>query len=502
MSLDPLLSALDALVPAGKSRPSKKATLKPIHPELAQLWNWGRAGEVLGHQKLSTVAEERGEWFWSQVWLSPAEALSAQKALRKVPGFSETLVPFATDEAGNYTCHDAKSGALIDWDHETRKQRKLKDSLPKIFTLVAKLLKQESKPAPERTRAAAPVEGTLPSAIRAVKSAALRKHAASHKLHGFNGAALSGDGALVAGQVYGTRAACFAELTKDQDLIPSEPGFVAQKKEMGFVSLSTGGFAFDGEQLVWRMGEQLSIWSWREGALGLDGGAKWTKADPNFMDRPLRFRAGRVAVAAIVDDKVQIALWAIDQLPQVKALAEIQKELGPSTLITVGPWEGGQLHFDLDQNGTVTTLESPEYQVALISRWDGQSGKQIAQTKLKDFDAIDLTVSPDGNRVVVVSREGQLVCFDAKLAETARVKKIVKGKCYATGARFDPSGAFLISSSLELGGKGGDLALWNPEKWKELARSPVKDAAQGFQVRDVARTGLVTTSPLSFFELR
>ena len=56
----------------------------------------------------------------------------------------EGLVPFATDGAGNYVCVEAKSGRVVDWDHETKKTRKLSASLEAYVDAAARALKKRS----------------------------------------------------------------------------------------------------------------------------------------------------------------------------------------------------------------------------------------------------------------------------------------------------------------------------------------------------------------------
>ncbi len=419
-----------------------------------------------------------------------------------MPGFPPTLMPFASDEAGNYTCLDVKSGALVDWDHETRKKRKLPGSLSKIFTEVIAALKQEARAGAAVTPDVPASAGALPTAIRPLKSPVLRKLSAYHRLHGFDGAALSSDGKLVAAMVSGTHDACFGDLASNGEHLPREPGFAEQKRARGSVQMRTNGFVFDEERLAWRLGDQLSCWSWREGVLGLETGGRWTKTKPDFLDKvPLRLRGGRLAAAAIVKERVVIALWEVDAFPKVKALTGATTELAPKTVLPVGPWEGRELLFDLDETGVVTTLESPKYLTISLTRWDAKSGKRLAQKRVNDVDAVDLAVSRDGTRILVLSRGGELLVFDPKLTPGARLKTF-SGKKRSSGVRFAPSGAFFVTSAQEFDNGAGELVTWDSLTLEPLARLPVKEAAQGFQLRAVARTAAVTTSPLAAFELR
>jgi len=60
--------------------------------------------------------------------LSLKTAKSFAKDLRRF-GLPETVVPFATDGAGNFTALDATTAKLVDWDHETRRVKKLGGSI-------------------------------------------------------------------------------------------------------------------------------------------------------------------------------------------------------------------------------------------------------------------------------------------------------------------------------------------------------------------------------------
>ncbi|MFY0534058.1 hypothetical protein [Nannocystis pusilla] len=93
----------------------------PLDADVRALWAWGLAPQVFGDGELGMDGENR--------WLSAEESASYLKDLRLVPEFPESFVPLSTDEAGNFTCFDAATKRVMDWDHEAREGRVLSKSL-------------------------------------------------------------------------------------------------------------------------------------------------------------------------------------------------------------------------------------------------------------------------------------------------------------------------------------------------------------------------------------
>jgi WD40 repeat protein len=121
---------------------------------------------------------------------------------------------------------------------------------------------------------------------------------------------------------------------------------------------------------------------------------------------------------------------------------------------------------------------------------------------VKEIDAVDLAVSPDGTRVLVLGREGALLVFDARLALVKKLKTFKPGMKWGRDVRFAPSGEFFVTSAQQLGGKAGEISVWDTASLESLASLQVKEATQGFQVSSVSQSAVATVSPLALFELR
>lgn len=66
----------------------------------------------------------------SSDWLPLSDALRERAQLRKVrKDFAATWFPLFADGAGNFVCLDEKTGALVDFDHEQTKHRRIAVSL-------------------------------------------------------------------------------------------------------------------------------------------------------------------------------------------------------------------------------------------------------------------------------------------------------------------------------------------------------------------------------------
>lgn len=115
-----LIAALTRNYPRYVAGLSEASALKKLEKTIAvpaalrALWGWRDGGDSLFCQ-----SEPEG-----MDWLSVDAALGALEELREeVEGFSATLLPCASDGAGNFLCVDVASLALVDWDHETRKTK-------------------------------------------------------------------------------------------------------------------------------------------------------------------------------------------------------------------------------------------------------------------------------------------------------------------------------------------------------------------------------------------
>lgn len=131
-----LSTALNAYAP--KALASLKGTTSfkaleahvPVPASLRKLWGWANGGDGCGGLFVTSASDDDGvEW---EATLSVAESASALAMLRETASFPETLIPLASDGNGNYLVVDL-GGAVLDWDHETRKTKRVSPSLAALL---------------------------------------------------------------------------------------------------------------------------------------------------------------------------------------------------------------------------------------------------------------------------------------------------------------------------------------------------------------------------------
>lgn len=106
---------------------------------LRSWWGWANGGSALEGLFL-TGDDKDGESGWEAI-LSVDDSASALTMLRETANFPETLIPLAGDGNGNYLVVDPE-GAVLDWDHETRKTTLL---MPSIVALLRRALQALKK---------------------------------------------------------------------------------------------------------------------------------------------------------------------------------------------------------------------------------------------------------------------------------------------------------------------------------------------------------------------
>lgn len=111
--------------------------LTPISDDLRALWTWAD-NDIL--DELWVTSSEPSEW---ERGLSVKAAAATLKSLRKIATFPKGLIPIAEDGNGNALVVDEK-GAVLDWDHETRKPRKIAPSLAALVRRSLKEIKSEN----------------------------------------------------------------------------------------------------------------------------------------------------------------------------------------------------------------------------------------------------------------------------------------------------------------------------------------------------------------------
>jgi predicted DNA-binding WGR domain protein len=101
--------------------------LTPVHAALRALRAWADGAEEL-------IVPSASDLEGAMDLLSVKQAAADLKLLRQAAAFPAGLCPFAGDGAGNYVTADDR-GHVLDWDHETRKTRKL---APSVAALLAR----------------------------------------------------------------------------------------------------------------------------------------------------------------------------------------------------------------------------------------------------------------------------------------------------------------------------------------------------------------------------
>ncbi len=171
-----VIAELEALIPAEKRKSATAAQLAAIEKTLGSVPDDLRAlyGFAANLDRASGDID-------GLEWLGVGDAVAIAKDIRKY-GAPPAHLPIAGDGAGNYSCYDAASGAVFDWDHETRKSKRLapdlagylgKQLLREVKRLAAEtkaLAADRGKPAPVANELAA-----LPSKLVPVPNALLAK---------------------------------------------------------------------------------------------------------------------------------------------------------------------------------------------------------------------------------------------------------------------------------------------------------------------------------------
>ena len=257
-----------------------------VHPDLKALWTWGKVAAIASSPRIDEE-REASEAYWAQEWLSPAMSLSTLRDLREtVPKFPGGLVPLATDEAGNYTCFDNASGRLMDWDHETRKAKKLDDNLAKLMGRLRaaylaasvrekadadgradakreQLAKAKAAKSPAKKGGVATVPaGGVPRSIKVRSAPLLRK--TEDRIHEHEDGLLSPDNAhAVLRNV--SRRTTFLNLAKGTIEHPTLPELQDEIRSFGSAQRPCSeGLAVDeaGTGFVLAGADELSLWRW------------------------------------------------------------------------------------------------------------------------------------------------------------------------------------------------------------------------------------------------
>ncbi len=92
--------------------------------------------------------------------------------------------------------------------------------------------------------------------------------------------------------------------------------------------------------------------------------------------------------------------------------------------------------------------------------WERKTGKELWKVKMKELGPAALAVSPDGNRVAVAGKNGEVALLDPKTGKTTVTLKGHKGAVRGVAFASD-------SAAIATGGEDGTVRLWNPNDGKQ-----------------------------------
>jgi hypothetical protein len=485
------LSALEKLLQAS------------LHPDLRALWKWRADPDcLLSSGTLGLDLDDR------QVWLSPRDAASALKALRdsKLPS---TLVPISTDEAGNYFCHDRKSGKVFDWDHETRKARVLAPSLAALLgrslkralrTLRETEREEAEKPAPTPSPAAG--ARVLPKRIQKRANPFLARLDSKGYAGGAKGALLTHDGTGLILE-FGTNITLY-ELAKKKEVL-RVPGFDAPQ-----FSVSKSGICASGCAHTY---SNMALFDAKTGKIK----SRWHTKLVKKKDDDELTAEHPVAALIISEDGNWVAgmgdsgasVWRTRDLPTSTVELGADRVRGPllgpnrpkvvaaPTPPVVPRMFGTEKVLDIAlTNDSLLTLTEAQKGYGL-DLWSLDTGKKVASVALDTFPAC-AAISPDGARIVFRANSGTTMLFDGSLKLLKQWKAHAEPKGYPRNGdlvRFSRSSEFFVSSG------AGELKVWSSEDGKLLATTKLGSTNAFPNIAAVLDRQVLTVTPLGVFEL-
>jgi hypothetical protein len=531
-------SALKSKSAGADAKAVAKLVAGPLPAELVAFWAWGRIVAVCGASALESQRLESEHFWFTQEWLSPSEVARSLRELRASAKFPLSLVPIATDEAGNFTCFDMAKSALVDWDHETCKAKSLRITLDGVLERVQRALadaeKSNAKPAAKAPAAKAPAAkapaakapakaATAPVSADALPSKLAQASVAVLRTTDFLGhdaiedAIMSPDGKQLVARRRG-RATYFIDPAAPKPICPRVAELEAAFASRGYVTdPPTEALAADAVEpfFATQSGCNLHVWTWVDERPEIVAEARWGSPDATestvqvegerFGGR-LRLAAGWLGLAAssaIPGKKDEydspvfgspfVALWLVADLPETKRLSKSVKEREPDRRIAEGM--PGLQAFDIGADERVITVHETAFQKHVVTLWDAAKGKSLRQAKLNGrLSASRVELSPDGTRAAVHLHDA-LILLDDQLATVCKLEKNDAPK----SVRFAPSGAFFATTTKD------EVCLWNARDGRPLGRVKVnkgkrKDATP--EVEAIAGARLLTSEPFALFDLK
>jgi hypothetical protein len=508
--------------PSPRTWDALDAAFPSVHPDLKALWTWGRVGAIASSPRIDEE-REASEAYWAQEWLSPALSLSTLRDLREdVPTFPRGLVPLATDEAGNYTCFDNTSGRLMDWDHETRKAKKLDDCLAKLMGRLraayvaasvrakadakgradekreqlakAKAKAADSKKVAKKGGSATSATGGVPRSIKTLSAPVLRK--TEDRLYEYEDGVLSPDNAhAVLRRV--SQQTTFLNLATNTIEHPTLPELQEQIRSFGSSDRPfSEGLAVDeeGTAFVLAGANELSLWRWAAAGAGAEQGvalvgrATWLdkkRKSVRFRFADLR-RGGRVwltrehvavsVAPARIDgpwDRTMgfeehgepvVAVWANAALPADSSLESKPKSAEPAFL--VGEGLPGLQSFAMVGTRVVTAHAGKSYDESVLRVWElGEATPRATKTVAERVQTVVLR--PDGKQLAYLG--DAVAVLDETLAPIARSTKKETPSSIGETLLYGPTGAFLVSAS------STELLVWDAATARKAVSAAIPD---------------------------
>lgn len=475
-TLDEQLEALGVLFKqhdsAAQTSRGKASAAVSTHPDLGKLWAWGQAPAMFAEGALGFDEEQR--------WLTAAESAATLKGLlRDVPEFTRTFVPLSTDDAGNYTCLDAATGHVMDWDHETRQSRLYSRSLAAFLeprrTRAARALRERAAQAKAAAapRKPPPAAGAQPTKIKRVPQANLNRYDSAGYSGGMRKAALSPDGRLVA--MANTRSVLW-DLQAGSEIA------------LGYQPHRPEALAFD------PTGQRLLIAS-NEGVFVVDTATgqtvhAWEQPEP-YATRTAGFTPDGALVHVLMGS--QVAVWSAAKLPRTTKKPGQAAPLAALPAPKGGEWKA----MSLADDGTMLVLDT-SYGKGLATLWNPPTGETLLAQRFKGSLGGGAALSPDGKQAALLI-DHELCVFDVGKKLTLRHKAPLqlRRSDIATLA-FDRTGQTLVSCGDQ------EVKLWDAASGKLLATTPAKSKnhAPVVTICTVTADLVLTVEPLALFELR
>jgi predicted DNA-binding WGR domain protein len=451
-----------------KVDPKKFDALKKlcaVPADLETLWNWGRLPEFFAKEELKT---DKSIWWLDMIWLSASAALSELKAQRELSEFPKTLLPLATDEAGNFSCLDVKTGEFVDWDHETRATRKLNVTLRGLLEKAlgvfeaqrAKLDKEtKQKETVSKLRANTSSGGTfaaLPKKLIESPSAALRK--LSSRCRGdFAIEAVSADGRFIAVMISRSHLEVI-DTKKDIALVPQDPKSIESHKSSGYVLLKVKQPVMWGSMLVTDSYDAAQHWDLSSEKMAFRGA--FSRHEQGNTHASLR--GDWIAMRREGGKKSTVSVYQTSDFPKASSLAKPAS--APKAKYTVPTMEYPPSTCYLAHVVGDGELIARDAKGALV-RYNA-AGKPIA--KGPAFDSLDFVCNADGSRTFV---DGNYSTGEKGAALDANFKKIGEfPKCEVI--QVTPDGSKLIIANTK--GSATTVRIVNTESLKVLAVYSIK----------------------------